>query len=85
METKALWPTVVIVSVALAFVGTMLIAGVEVTAVVTVFSLIGNLIQVFMYTKVAKIEQHVNGDKASDKRLIGDLIEALKKSPPVKE
>jgi hypothetical protein len=83
MGEKALWPTVVIVSIVAASITAMLIAGVEVVAVIAVFSVFGNLIQIVLYGKMSKVEQNTNGQNSQLMRTVNDLVQHAKNSVPL--
>jgi hypothetical protein len=65
----------------------MLVAGVEVLSVVMVFSVMGNvasgLISLMLYGKIQKVESNTNGAMLGKDVLIRELVDAIKKSPPL--
>ena len=83
MGEKALWPTVVLVSVGTAAITAMLILGVEVVSIVALFSLAGNVISLMVYGKVQNVENNTNGTVADLRSMVRDLIEHAKKTGPV--
>ena len=89
MGDKALWPTVAVIGILGLAITVMLVSGVEVLSVVTVFSVLGNvaggLISLMLYGKIQKVESNTNGAMLGKDALIRDLVEAIKKSPPVEE
>lgn len=84
-DRDALWPMVAIVGLLLTFTAVLLLAGIDVTVVATVFGLMMNVMTLVLYRKVTKIEQQTNGAQSEDKAMIRELVEALKKSPPIKD
>jgi len=87
MGEKALWPTVSVIGTLGVCITVMLVAGVEVLSVVMVFSVMGNvasgLISLMLYGKIQKVESNTNGAMLGKDVLIRELVDAIKKSPPL--
>jgi len=49
------------------------------------FTGISSLIGVILYGKMMQVEKNTNGTATADKDLIRELVDVLKKSPPVRE
>jgi len=82
-----LWPTVSVIGTLGVCITVMLVAGVEVLSVVMVFSVMGNvasgLISLMLYGKIQKVESNTNGAMLGKDVLIRELVDAIKKSPPL--
>ena len=82
MFEKALWPTVVLVSVVCAAVTALLVVGVDVVDIIAAFAIAGNVLQLMLYGKVQKIESNTNGMLTERDRMVRDLVEHTKHTVP---
>lgn len=89
MGEKALWPSIAGVGIVCTMVTALLLAGIEVAAVIAVFSIVGNFITLFvafmLYGKVQKIETQTNGTMTTLQETNKDLIDTIKTLPPVEQ
>lgn len=89
MGEKALWPTVVVVGLICSMLTAMVLKGINAITLVAImgvlFTGIGSLVGVLLYGKMMQVEKNTNGTVSADKELIKNLVETLKKTPPVKE
>jgi hypothetical protein len=91
MGVKALWPTVAIVTVLAAMITVLFMAGVDPIAVLALVSfLVTNVITLMLYgklqqveTNVQRVESNTNGMTTAQLEMLKDLLEHVKKSPPV--
>lgn len=88
MGEKALWPTVVVVAIVATMITAMALSGMDPVTLLAVlgvlFTGIGSLIGVLLYGKLVQVEKNTNGASSQDKELIRELVETLKRTPPVK-
>jgi hypothetical protein len=80
---KALWPTVVLVSILIVSVSVLLTVGVNPVSVIAVFSIAGNVLQVMLYGKIQKIETNTNGANLARDEMLRDLLEHAKRTVPL--
>lgn len=83
MGEKALWPTVAIIGMVCTAICVMMIAGVPVVEIIAAFSIAGNLIGLMLYGKLQKVESNTNGAMTEQQSLIRELVDTVRKSPPV--
>lgn len=88
MGEKALWPTVAVVAIVGTMITAMALSGMDPVTLLAVLGLlftgIGSLIGVLLYGKLVQVEKNTNGASTADKELIRELVETLKRTPPVK-
>jgi multisubunit Na+/H+ antiporter MnhC subunit len=97
---KSPWPNVVLASVVAVVIGVLLVLKVEVTTIVTAFSVVGTVVGVAIFRDVQQVKQQTNGQlsKAQDQvadgvvkhaELTRELVDYLKTqvaaSPKVEE
>ena len=83
MGVRALWPTVVLVSVLIIAVTVLLTNNVSPVSIIAVFSIAGNVLQVMLYGKLEKVEANTNGINAARDEMLRDMMEHTKRSVPL--
>lgn len=83
MESKQLWPAVVMGSVIICAVTILLIKGVAVDQIIAAFAIVGNILTLMLWSKVQKIENNTNGTLSSTQEMVRDLVEHTKRTVPI--